>query len=156
MSIQNKTISWQAPEFRHYQKSLGWYITLIALAILIVGFFFLQNDPFAAITTALLALIAIFFARQKPETVKIELDNKGIKFGTVFFPYKQLKYFWVVNNQNHKTVNFRAATYINNTIILELERQNPDEVHEFLKQHLPEHTETNETAIQRISHRLKF
>ena len=38
MSNKN-TISWQAPEFKHYEKNAGWYITLISIAVLILGFF---------------------------------------------------------------------------------------------------------------------
>jgi len=156
MPTQNQTISWQAPEFRHYEKNMGWYVTLIGITILIVGFFVIQQDLFAAITSGILGLVTIFFARQKPEIVPIELNGKGVYFGNVFFPYKQLKYFWVVSTPNHRTVNFHAATYINNVIILELEDQDPDEVHEFLSRYLPEHTETSETLIQKISHKLKF
>jgi hypothetical protein len=156
MSNQNQTISWQAPEFRHYPKNLGWYITLIAVAVLIVGFFVIEKDLFAAATTALLAGFVIFFSRQKPTLVTIELSNKAIKFGNLSCPYKQLKYFWIVNSEHHKTLNFSTSTYVNNTIILELEDQDPDEIREFLLQHLPEHHETEATFAQKVSHKLKF
>jgi len=157
MSTQNQnSISWQAPEFRHYEKNAGWYITFAAIALLVTGFFIFEKDIFAAISTVLLAGIIWFFAAQKPQVVTVELNNQGIKFGSVFFPYKQLKYFWVVSNQNHKTLNFHTSTYINNVIILELMDEDPEQVRTFLLPHLPEHHETQETAIQKISHKLKF
>lgn len=152
-----KIISWQAPEFRHYPKNTGWYITLIALSLIVIVFFIIvEKDVFAAICLALITALIIIFSRQKPEMVRIELNNVGIKFGKLMYPYKQLKYFWVVNNENHKTVNFHTAAMVNNVVILELENQNPEQVREYLLKYLPEHHETEETQVQRIMHKLKF
>jgi len=158
MANQNqKTISWQAHEFRHYPKNTGWYITLIAVAVLVIAFFIIiEKDVFAAVCLALLTILIIIFSRQVPQRVHIELEPTGIKFGRLFYPYKQLKYFWVVNNENHKTVNFHTSALVNNLVILELEHQDPEAVRNFLLKHLAEHSETEETSVQKVMHRLKF
>jgi len=157
MPDQNKNISWQAPEFRYYPKNAGWYITLISVAVLTVAFFIIvESDIFAAVSIGLIAVLIVLFSRQKPQLVNVELNNKGVKFDNLFYPYKQLKYFWVVNNPRHKTINFHTTAFLNNTLILELENQNPETAREFLLQYLSEHQETDETAIQRIMHRVKF
>ena len=156
MATNQTVISWQAPEFRHYFKSIGWYAAYFACAVLIIGFFIIEKDIFGAVSIGILAIIAALFTLQKPQIIDIELNSRGIKFGTLFYPYKQLKYFWVVDNDRHNTVNFVSITYLNNNIILELQDQDPHEVRELLLQHLPEHHETNETMAQAISHRLKF
>lgn len=151
-----QSISWQAPEFRHYEKNFGWYVTLVAISALVVGFFIIQSDFFAAITTAILAILIILFSRHKPEIVDIELTSRGVKFSNIFFPYKHLKYFWVVHNDNHKTVIFHTTAFLNNVVILELDDQDPEQVREFLLQYLPEHEQSEETTIQKIAHKLKF
>lgn len=152
-----KTISWQAPEFRHYEKNIGWYTTLIAIAILVIGFFIIQQDYFAAITMAIIAALIVFFSRQTPEIVDIELNHTHISFGRLIFPYKHLKSFWIVDNQNHKTLNIETTTYINNLIVLELEDMEPEEIRSFLISYLPEHPErVKETFTQKIMHKLKF
>jgi len=157
MPDQNKNISWQAPEFRHYPKNAGWYITLISVAVLTVAFFIIvESDIFAGVSIGLIAVLIVLFSRQKPQLVNVELNNKGVKFDNLFYPYKQLKYFWVVNNPRHKTINFHTTAFLNNILILELENQNPETTREFLLQYLPEHHETDETAIQRIMHKVKF
>jgi hypothetical protein len=154
--MSTETISWHAPEFRDYHKTYGWYAAAVAVTVLLVGFFLIQNDIFAAVTMGLIGLIAILFARKKPEIVNIELNSKGVKFGNILFPYKQIKYFWVVDNDRHKSVIFHTNTFLNNTIILELGDQNSDAVRNFLLAYLPEHTEDRETPIQRLMHKLKF
>lgn len=157
MANENQTITWTAPEFRHYEKNLGWYVTFCAVAILIMGFFgIIETDWFAAICIGILTLLALFFATQRPQPVTVELDGKGLKFGTLFFPYKQLKDFWVVQNDRHRTLNFRTTTYVNNFLIVELEDQDGEQIRQFLRRHLPEHEEIHETMAQRISHKLKF
>ncbi len=155
MADQTK-ITWHAPEYRHYEKSIGWYVTFGAIALLIIGFFIIEKDYFAAVTTGILAGLVVFFAQQYPQMVEVSLTNKGVNFGNLHYPYKQLKYFWVVHTKHHKTLNFVSTTYINNTIIVELEDQDPDEIRDFLIQHLAEHHETEATTTQKIMHRVKF
>ena len=155
--MSNQTIiSWQAPEFRHYPKTTGWYVTLVAISILLIGFFAIERDYFAAVCLAIMTGFVLFFARQVPGTVDVELNSKHVRFGNIVFPYQQIKHFWIVNNQNHRTLNLHTTALLNNIIILELEDQDPDLIRNFLLFYLPEHSETEETAAQRIMHRLKF
>ena len=158
MSNENQnSISWEAWEFKHYPKNPGWYIVLLCLSILAMGFFIVvQSDVFAAVIIAILTVLIIIFAKQKPNRVNIELNTKGVNFGGLFYPYKQLKHFWVVHNERHQTVNFHTTALINSILILELENEDPDEIRNFLLKHLPEHSETDETPIQQAMHRFKF
>lgn len=158
MSTKNQnSISWEAWEFKHYHKNLGWYVTVISVSIVVVSFFaFVQNDIFAAVSLGIIALLILAFSKQKPQKVMVELTEKGVHFGNLFYPYKQLKYFWVVSNNNHKTLNFHTSAYINNILIIQLDDQDPEAVTEFLLKLLPEHTETEETLTQKIMHHTKF
>lgn len=156
MATNQTIISWQAPEFRHYEKNYAWYITLAAVSVLVVGFFAVERDFFAAVCLAIIAAFIFFFAKQRPQIVIIELNPKGVVFGNLLFPYKQIKHFWIVHNERHKTLNIQTTAMLNNLMILELEEQDPEEIRRFLLNHLPEHEETEETSIQRIMHRFKF
>ena len=158
MSNENQnTLSWSAPEFKHYPKNLGWYVVLATVTLMVMAFFIIvQSDIFAAVSLGILALLIVFFSRQEPEMVDIELNSRGVRFGNITYPYKQLKYFWVVHNERHQTINFHTSALLNSVLILELEDQDPEEARLYLSQYLPEHTETEETPIQKVMHRLKF
>lgn len=156
MDQNTNTVSWQAPEFRHYHKSTGWYVTLFIIAALMIAFFIFQQDYFGVACVAIIALLAGIFASQKPRTITITLTPTGISLENLHFPYKQLRSFWIVNNEKHRTVNFETSTVMNRHLVVELEDQNPETVHEYLLQFLPEHSETEETAIQRIMHKFRF
>ncbi len=155
MTEQTK-ISWQALEFRHYEKNIGWYVTLLAIAILVTGFFIIQSDYFAGVTTAILAIMIIFFSRQKPELMEVEITGKAVHMDNLIYPFKHIKHFWIVNTPHHKTLNLETTTLVNRMVIIELGEQDAEEVREFLLNHLPEHTETTETITQKIMHKLKF
>ncbi len=155
--MDQKTIAWQAPEFKYYPKTFAWYAGLIILALLAVVFFIIfEKDIFAAVSLLIIFILIIIFSRHKPAVIDIELDHKGVNFGNLFYPYVQLKSFWIVENPRHKTVNFITSAYINNMLIVELENQNADEVKNFLVEYLPVHSETQETPAQRFMHRFKF
>ena len=157
MSNQNKILSWEAWEFRHYPKSTGWYVTLICIAVLVIVFFIIvEKDIFAAVCLAIIAFLVFLFSRQTPQRVGIELSSKGVKFDQLFYPYKEIKYFWVVHNEHHQTINLHTSALVNNIVILELDSQNPEEARRFLLQYIPEHTETEATSTQKIMHRFKF
>jgi hypothetical protein len=158
MSNENQnTLSWEAAEFKHYPKNMGWYVVLIAVTLMVMAFFIIiQSDIFAAVSLGILALLIIFFAGQKPQRVEIELNSKGVRFGNITYPYKQLKYFWVVHNERHRTINFHTSALLNSVLILELESQDPEQAREYLLQYLPEHSETEETPVQKVMHRFKF
>ncbi|MEK7617690.1 MAG: hypothetical protein AAB410_00940 [Patescibacteria group bacterium] len=156
--MSNKqSLSWQAPEFKHYQKNIGWYVTLASVAILLIGFFIIvQKDYFAAITMAIVGIFLAYFAGQKPETLEIRLTNKGVHHGNLHIPYKQIRHFWVVDKEHHKSVNFETSTYLNRLMVVELAGQDPDVVREFLLSYLPEHHETEPAITQKVIHWFKF
>jgi hypothetical protein len=158
MSNENKNhISWEAWEFRHYPKTFGWYVALVSVFVLLIAFFVLvESDIFAAVTLGIVGILIIFFSRQTPLRVNVQITGKGVHFGNLFYPYKQIKYFWVVHNDRHQTLNFHTSAFVNNVLILELEDQNPDHIRDFLLQYLPEHSETQETTVQKIMHKFNF
>jgi hypothetical protein len=157
MTTQNKTISWEAHEFRHYPKNAGWYVGLVIITVLTIAFFVIyEHDIFAAVSLGIIAILIFLFSRQTPNRVEIELNSKGVRFDKLFYPYQQLKYFWVVKAEHHKTINLHTSALVNNIVILELEDQDPEAARQYLLQYLPEHPETEPTPVQKIMHKFKF
>lgn len=148
--------SWQAPEFRHYPKNTAWYITLVVIAGLIIGFFLLQHDYFGAACTVIFTLFVLIFSRQQPRVIEIKLTTESLHLGNNAIPYKTIKHFWIVYNDHHQTLNIETTAYLNRTLIIQLDGQDPVAIRETLLQLAPEHTETEATLAQRLMHRLKF
>jgi hypothetical protein len=155
-SKQQILLSWQAPEFRHYPKNAAWYITLCIITALLIIFQVLQKDIFGAICLFIFGIFIVIFSRQRPRLVNIQLTTTGLVIDESFIPYKTVKHFWLVNNDNHQTLNVETTAYLNRTLIIQLEGQDPEKVRDIMAQNAPEHSATEETLAQRVMHRLKF
>lgn len=150
------TISWEAPEFKDYQKNPAWYATLIIIAGLIVAYEIFQQDWFGAVSIAIIAGFIFGFARQKPSIVPIIIDAKGISVNKIEVPFTTMKHFWIVEDANHHTLNIETNAYINRTVIVELENQDPQIIREIMKAKVTEHESVEPTIAQKIMHRIGF
>ncbi|MCC7356874.1 MAG: hypothetical protein IT410_04680 [Candidatus Doudnabacteria bacterium] len=149
-------LSWEAPSFKHYHKNTGWHITFWAVIVLIVGFQIISGDYFGAISIAFIAGLASYLLRQKPETMKVGLSDKGIHLNELHIPYKNMQRFWVVDTDEHRTLNIETTAYLNHLLIIELEDQNPTSIRDILLPIVPEHESNEPTFIQRLTHYFKF
>jgi hypothetical protein len=152
-----KTISWEAPEYRYYEKNAAWYVTLLCVTLLIGGFLIIiQQDIFGAVCVGIIAALLVFFSRQLPEPIVITLSQRGVTFGDISIPYKNLKHFWIVTEDEHRVLNIETMSWLNNHLILELMDEDPELVRSFLLRHLAEHHENTLRFSQKIAHRLRF
>lgn len=156
MAEEQNLLAWEAAEFKHYHKNLGWQITYWAIVILIVGYQVISKDLFGAITVFLIALFAFILSLQHPRRIAISLTDKGLYLDDVHVPYKSMRHFWIVDTNTHRTVNIETTTYLNRLVILELEDQDPEDVRQVLLQQVEEHENTEPTITQQISHYLRF
>ncbi len=150
------TIAWEAPEFTHYHKNIGWYVTLISLAILLTGYELFERDLFGAVSIIIMLIFVAAFARQKPQRINIKLSTQGVHINSVHIPYKKIRHFWLVQTDAHKTLNMETTSYFHNEIVVQLDGQDPESIRTFLLPHLAEHERTHPTLAQRLMHRLKF
>ncbi len=88
-------IEWQAPEYEDKKRSIDWFwaLGIIVVAGSITSIIF--GDYFFAILLILGGLMLGFFATQKPGMVTYEMTEKGIKINTEFYPFKNMKSFWI-------------------------------------------------------------
>ncbi|MDP3993805.1 MAG: hypothetical protein U1C57_00770 [Candidatus Doudnabacteria bacterium] len=150
-------ISWSAPEYQHYPKSLGWFIFLFLAGAGLTLYFLLQKDFLTSILFALLFIIIYFFSKAKPRTLHITLDRQGIKINNNRLPYSQIKKFWIVYDPPEvKILNFETLAYLNRYLTLQLESQDPVNIRQFLLSYLPEDLDGGEQFSDKLSRKLRF
>ncbi len=157
MAKQSLTVfEWEAPEFRHYPKNPAWYITLFIIMVLLVVYQVVQQDFFGAVSLVIIGALIVFFAKQKPNLVVMEISDQGVHINKDLIPYNRIRNFWILDDGVHKTLNFETTAYLNHILTVELEDIDSDELRDFLVDILPEHHEPAPTLAQRISHRFHF
>ena len=149
-------LEWQAPEFRHYPKNAAWFITFGIIVALLVLYELVQHDWFGAISIVIISALFAAFALHRPKEVTVRLTTHGLHIDDTNIPYNNIRQFWIVDTDNHKTLNIETTAYLNHQLAIELHEQDPDEVQEILVELLPEKVDNDETVAQKIAHRFKF
>lgn len=133
-------INWIAPEYIHTEKTSDWYwivgiITVSAATISIM----LNNVIFAV-----LLLVAMFtltlYASRKPQNIKIELNQKGIIHGNIYYPYSDIKSFHVENKDKYPRIIFQLKKKLSSYVIILIKEHDPEEIRDFLEDFLEEET----------------
>lgn len=93
------TIEWKAPEYSHKEHSADWFwaIGLIALIGGILAIWF-HNYVFA-IFIFLSGASLIMFTIREPKEIFFLIEKKGLTIGRDFFPWKEVKAFDIINNE---------------------------------------------------------
>lgn len=94
--MQNdKTISWQAPEFEYYQKELSWYWTIVVTAlILFIAALWQKNLLFALFIVVAMAMVFIW-SKQKPKIIRYYLDDKNLVIGETTYKLESFSEYYV-------------------------------------------------------------
>jgi hypothetical protein len=147
--------SWQASEYVHHHKGVGWYAGLagaIAVLILILALlrYWLQIAVFVAMG------IAIFvYAKKPPRTLMYELTPKGITIEGKQYPFSNFRSFGVLKDEEYHTIDLEPVKRFSPRINILF---NPDDLESIvghLELHLPR-TDREPDIIEKASRYLRF
>lgn len=79
LSPRESVISWQAPEFKYYQKDVSWYWLSLIIAIIIVVLAIWQKNFLFAVFVVIAWFIIIHLAGRLPETWQFKIDEEGVE-----------------------------------------------------------------------------
>ncbi len=132
---------WEAPEYYFQEKSTDWYwaVGIIGVSISILAVIF-SNVLFALLILLSTFALALFGSKQ-PHTVRFEVSKKGVMIGSALYPFGTLDSFWVEDNRHvgHPSkLIIKSRKLIVPLIAIPLDEVNPEEIRDFLMDHLLE------------------
>lgn len=147
-------VSWAFPEVPNYRYSRTWYLIMITVGIgLLVFAVFTSNPLFAFIVVIAWALI-FYRSRQKPKTIQAAITEDGVEVGKNFFPFDDLRSFWLVYKPPAKTLYMNFKSALRPILGITLEDANPVEIRNhlrrFLQEDLSKEDEETSDAIGRL------
>ena len=95
------------------------------------------------------------FASRKPQTVNVALTDTGIKFGTIFYPYKNMESFFVETTDMYPRIILKSKSYISPIIKILIHIDDAEEIEEKLSQHIQKE-DLSESILEKIFIRLGF
>jgi hypothetical protein len=153
---RNTSIKWEAMEFIPHKRSASWYIGFTIISLLLIAYAIYTHNFLTILTFIVLAGVWLMFSLQTPRKIVHELTTTGIVTNQNMLSYKTIKKFWIIYTRDNKTLNLETTAYLNNHLVLQLGKQHPSEVKEFLKKYIPEDLEMEESLTDIISRKIKF
>jgi len=157
MENQNKTqeyahekavFEWTAPEYIRYEKDSRWFMIAGVVATGLIFYGVVWGSPFFSIAIAVLVAVYYLQHQKNPRQIQIKLSYMGIKIDQKFFPFSNLKSFWIVYNPPEvTTLHFKTVKNINAELTIQLAEIDPAPIREFLARQLPEEEGKGESFV---------
>jgi hypothetical protein len=152
-----QTIVWKASSHTQHKRTYAWYLGFGIISLGLILFALFTHSILTLITFILLIVVVFIFATQPAVKVSYKLTNVGIEAGSITYPYKIIKKFWITYNPpTIKTLSFETSAYLNNKVSLQLGDQDPVMVKSFLNQYLPEDLDRQDSLSETLARGLKI
>lgn len=155
-AAEQPILAWDAKEFTEYERNKRWYVLVaVAGALLTAGALYFQQWLVGAVF-ALATFVVIKHADDKPRTISYSISKLGIHVGDKFYPYNELKVYWLVYNPPVKTLTLQGISRFKPLIKIHLDNLDPLAVQGALKDYLAEQPKQSEDLIDRFSRMIRL
>ena len=88
-------LEWQALEYEERERGSDWFWALGVIVVAAAATSIIYNNYFFAVLVILGGVLLGFFAIKKPDVIFYELNEKGLRIGSRFYPYENISAFSV-------------------------------------------------------------
>jgi hypothetical protein len=143
-SDKQENVSWTALEFIEHDRGSGWYVMLIAGAIILaVVIYFITKDYFAAAATVIVGFI------------EYEITDNHIRVGERTYGYGMFKSFSVAHEGEHTSIVLEPVKKFVPPMTLYFPPEDEPHVTNAIGNHLPMQ-EHQPNITERLAHRFRF
>ena len=128
---------WMAPERSFQRKDRDFWITAIAILVLVsVILFFVNEFP---LILALIAVMFLYYALSTvpPGMVKNKLTNRGVYFGDLAYEWDVLRRFWFKKSLSNQTISFETHLRFPRQISLVIEEKDQEKIKDIVLKIIP-------------------
>ncbi len=173
-SHEQPIMVWDAKEFVEYQRDRSWYVLValgsVAAAVLVIlGQTFLLGQAAGGgfipawveyailiIVFGLTGYVVLRHAGDTPRTITYSLTKLGIQVGERFYPYSELRSYWIVYKLPVQTLYVQSTNRFKPLIRVDLASVDPLQVKTVLKDYLPEEQKRSEDFLDKFSRLIRL
>ncbi|MFA7252413.1 MAG: hypothetical protein WC027_00980 [Candidatus Paceibacterota bacterium] len=153
--MEKMSLTWQAPEYNHYERSTDWFWAVGIITVCIAVLAFIYNNALFGILILLSAGILVFYTFREPSMVDYEINQRGVIVGKDLHPYLTIESFWIETRQGEPKIILKSKKNLLPYIIIPIHEESVDEVANVLAEFLEE-KELQEPAAHKIMEYLGF
>ena len=152
--ILNK-IEWQAPEYKHKEKSIDffWTIGVIALMMFVVTIW--QQNYIFAIFILVSALSLFLFSIRQPQIMTFIIETSGFSLGKDKYEWKKIKGFHIKKESDKAILLIEINKYLLPVYTIPLPLDIADQVRDSLTKVIP-NIELEESKSMKFMEKLGF
>lgn len=91
METTTHSLSWEAPEHTHYEKSHDWFWTLGILAVAASVTSIILNNALFGMVILLGAITVFITGNRKPRVIPFEISKRGVRIENDLYPFPTLE-----------------------------------------------------------------
>lgn len=147
--MHHEVLTWDAPEYHHFDKSADWYWSLGIIAVSIAVLSIVFGNVLFSLFILLAAITVGLYAGRHPDLAHVELRPRGIIFNDRMYKYTLLDAFWVEEDEYPHKIILKSKKLLMPYIIIPIGNIHPGDVRLFLKMHLKEE-EHHESVVHKM------
>jgi hypothetical protein len=98
-------VRWQATEYIHHDKSIGWFVvfSLVAIAFILLAIFVIKSITFAILVPVMAAALVVYSYRP-PRVIDYTLSRQGLHINDRLYPFADFKSFGVIRDDGEYSI----------------------------------------------------
>lgn len=151
-----QTISWEASEFIHRPKGVGWFLGFMVFAVALLGFGVFILRDFVTTGGFVIMLVAIVVvAVRPPRILRYVIDGSGVRIGEKLYPYHQFQSYGVLQEGGVWSILLMPTGRFQPPLSIYFSREQGEKIVDILGTYLPME-EHKPDIIDRLSSKLRF
>jgi hypothetical protein len=128
---------WVAPERAFQKREKDFWITAIAILVLVAVIFIFIKEFFLVVALGSLLFLFYVLSTVPPADAKYKITNRGIYFGDSHYYWDILEKFWFKQSLSTEMIHFGTVLRFPRTVSLVITGQNKDKLKEVIIKRLP-------------------
>lgn len=135
--IEETWYEWEAPERSFKNRGRDFWITAIAILVLVSVILIFIKEFFLIVALGSLLFLYYVLATIPPENIKIRISNKAVYFGEARYEWDLLENFWFAKSLDSETVNLGTWLRFPRVISLVINSKDKDKIKNLISKKIP-------------------
>lgn len=143
-------ISWEAPERSFKKRDKDFWITAVAILVLVSVIFIFIHEFFLVIALGSVLFMYYMMSTVPPSKIKSKITNKAVYFGELRYPWEMLTRFWFKTNLDSRMVEFETVLRFPRQVSIVIEEKDEGKIKQVAEKWLPM-IESSPTMVDKLS-----
>ena len=148
-------ISWKAPAHLYVEKRPDWYWTVGIITVALAAAAFIFGEAITGIFVIVAAVALVVHASKPPMIVACEINDRGVIFGNVLYPFLTLDSFCIPHDEMPSKILLKSRKLFMPLIVIYIDEVDPEDIRAVLLRYIAE-TEHREPFLKNVLERLGF